>query len=132
MCGISGFNWCDKTLIKQMNKIIKYRGPDGDGFFLDDNLSLGHVRLSILDLSPKGKQPMKNNERDIVITFNGEIYNFLEIKKILQKKGYSFTSRTDTEVILYAYEEWGTKCVEKFNGMWAFCIYDSSKKKLFL
>ncbi|MCK5477016.1 MAG: asparagine synthase (glutamine-hydrolyzing) [Candidatus Aenigmarchaeota archaeon] len=132
MCGISGFNWCDKTLIKQMNKTIKHRGPDGDGFFLDDNLSLGHVRLSILDLSPKGKQPMKNNERDIVITFNGEIYNFLEIKKILQKKGYSFTSKTDTEVILYAYEEWGAKCVEKFNGMWAFCIYDSSKKKLFL
>ncbi|MCK5039969.1 MAG: asparagine synthase (glutamine-hydrolyzing) [Candidatus Aenigmarchaeota archaeon] len=132
MCGISGFNWCDKILVKNMNKSIKHRGPDGDGFFLDDNISLGHVRLSILDLSEKGKQPMKDEEGELIVTFNGEIYNFEEIKKILEKKGYSFNSGTDTEVIIYAYKEWGTKCVEKFNGMWAFCLYDSAKKKLFL
>ena len=93
---------------------------------------LGHTRLSIIDLSKNGSQPMNDSDSKISITYNGEIYNFDEIKKELYNKGYSFNSNTDTEVIIYAYKEWGIKCVDKFIGMFAFAIYDELKEKLFI
>jgi asparagine synthase (glutamine-hydrolysing) len=130
MCGINGFNFKDEILIKNMNSTISHRGPDDRGFELFDNLSLGHVRLSILDLSSKGHQPMNFNH--LTITYNGEIYNFKEIRDELTSEGYSFNSDCDTEVILAAYDRWGSDCVKKFNGMWAFVIYDSKLNKLFL
>lgn len=132
MCGIAGFNWRDSNLINKISEKIKHRGPDQFGDFCDESVSLGHRRLSIIDLSEKGKQPMCNEDKTIWITFNGEIYNFQEIKDELLKKGHTFRSNTDTEVIIHSYEEWGEKCVNGFNGMWAFCIYDSKKKIFFL
>lgn len=130
MCGIAGFNWSNKTLIKKMADCLKHRGPDAWGCYSDSHLSLGHRRLSILDLSFKGKQPMKF--KHLIIVFNGEIYNFKEIKKELVAKGHKFISESDTEVILHSYYQWGKSCLNKFNGMWAFCIYDKKKKTLFL
>ena len=128
MCGINGFNWSDKKLITQINNTVKHRGPDDGGTFVDSAVSLGHSRLSIIDLSKKGKQPMKRPK--YVITFNGEIYNYKEIRKELRE--YKFKSNSDTEVIIYAYDKWKEKCLEKFNGLFAFCIYDTKKKELFL
>ena len=134
MCGINGFSWSDNSLINKMNALIRHRGPDDEGVYVDDNVSLGHVRLAVIDLSPKGHQPMgytKDGE-EIWIVYNGEIYNFADLRKELRKKGYTFNSDTDTEVILAAYLEWGFDCVKKFNGMWAFAIYDKSRNILFL
>jgi asparagine synthase (glutamine-hydrolysing) len=130
MCGIAGFNWKDDGAIEAMADVMRHRGPDDRGTYLDDNVSLGHTRLSILDLSPKGHQPMYF--QNLAIVFNGEIYNFQEIRKELESLGYGFTSGCDTEVILAAYHRWGDKCVERFNGMWAFCIYDRDKRTLFI
>ncbi len=134
MCGINGFNWDDDGLVNCMNEVINYRGPDDRGIYTDDLVSFGHVRLAIIDLSEKGKQPMEyeHNNKKILIVYNGEVYNFLEIRKELEEKGYEFKSDTDTEVILASYLEWGFECVNKFNGMWAFCIYDPYKQVLFL
>lgn len=132
MCGINGFNWNDKVQLKNMNDAIKHRGPDDEGVIIDENISLGHVRLSIIDLSKAGHQPMSNEDGTVWITHNGEIYNFNEIKSTLIEKGHIFTSETDTEVIIHAYEEYGFNCVNKFNGMWAFCIYDANTNILFL
>lgn len=134
MCGINGFNWLSKIKVGQMNDAIKHRGPDAEGTYLDKSVTLGHRRLSILDLSKKGSQPMKyfHNGQKYVIVYNGEVYNFKEIREDLKEKGYKFYSDCDTEVIVAAYSEWGEKCVGKFNGMWAFCIYDIFNKKLFL
>lgn len=132
MCGINGFNWTDERLIKQMNEAIKHRGPDDNGIFVEDGVSLGSVRLAILDLSKKGHMPMFSDDKKLAIVHNGEIYNFNEIKEVLMSKGYSFKSHTDTEVILYAYKEWGSECVKRFNGMWAFAIYDIEKKRMFV
>jgi asparagine synthase (glutamine-hydrolysing) len=133
MCGINGFNFKDEILVKSMNQAIKHRGPDGNSFFTDQNVSLGHGRLSIIDLSEAGAQPMsyKFKEKELLIVFNGEIYNYLELKELLIVLGYSFFNHTDTEVILAAYLEWGEKCVEKFNGMWAFCIYNMNQNIFF-
>ena len=130
MCGIVGFNWNDKSLLKEMTDSIKHRGPDDEGFYCDTNVSLGHRRLAIIDLSEKGKQPMQFG--DNIIIYNGEIYNFIDIKNELIQKGHQFISHSDTEVLLHSYEEWGEKCVEKLNGMWAFCIFNTKKNKLFL
>jgi asparagine synthase (glutamine-hydrolysing) len=130
VCGIAGFNWKDNGTIEAMTEAMRHRGPDDRGTYLDDKVSLGHTRLAILDLSPKGHQPMYF--QNLAIVFNGEIYNFQEIRDELQTLGYKFTSGTDTEVILAAYHRWGDKCVEKFNGMWAFCIYDRDKQTLFI
>lgn len=133
MCGINGINRNDYNIINKMNKEIKCRGPDDEGKYVDDFVSLGHTRLSVLDLSEKGKQPMtyEFNGKKAVITYNGEIYNFIELKQELIKKGYEFNSDTDTEVILASYLEWGFDCINKFNGMWSFCIFDTNKKILF-
>lgn len=134
MCGINGFNFLDKLLIAKMNNAIAHRGPDQEGVagFKNPDLSLGHRRLSIIDLSENGRQPMSSKDERIWIVFNGEIYNFLEIRKELESKGYKFKSKSDTEVIIYSYKEWGFDCISKFNGMFAFCIYDADNKILFL
>mgnify|MGYP001575006018 FL=1 len=132
MCGIAGFNWDDRALIKSMLNLIKHRGPDDYGFYTDKYVSLGNRRLSIIDLSKKGKQPISNEDGTKLIVFNGEIYNFKELRDELQKAGHKFKSDTDTEVIIHSYEEHGIKCVEKFNGMFAFAIWDLNKKELFI
>jgi len=130
MCGIAGFNWSDKTLIERMTRRLQHRGPDDQGCYCDSKVSLGHRRLSILDLSEKGKQPMVFEH--LAITYNGEIYNFQGLRRQLQAEGYQFSSGTDTEVILCSYHRWGSACVKRFNGMWAFCIYDEKRNILFL
>jgi asparagine synthase (glutamine-hydrolysing) len=137
MCAIAGaFNLAGDPVpvpvVQRMLDVMDYRGPDGQGVFLDRALAIGHRRLSIIDLSPAGHQPMTNQDRSLWLVFNGEIYNYLELVPILQKKGYSFKSRSDSEVLLYSYEEWGEECVHRFNGMWAFAIWDSKKRRLFL
>lgn len=135
MCGISGLlvkrdNKVESNEIKKMNDLIIHRGPDDEGIFLEKNLGFGHRRLSILDLSSDGHQPMSYLDR-YVITYNGEVYNYLEIREELEKDGYSFNSHTDTEVIIASYDKWGEECVNKFNGMWAFAIYDRVKQNVF-
>jgi asparagine synthase (glutamine-hydrolysing) len=130
MCGIAGFNWADPSLIAAMTKKLEHRGPDDEGAYVDENVSIGNRRLAILDTSEKGHQPMRFEH--LVITFNGEMYNFMEIKEQLLTKGYRFNSGTDTEVILYAYHLWGPACIEKSNGMWGLCIYDGKARTLFL
>lgn len=128
MCGIVGFDWNDDALLSKQLDLIKYRGPDQQDVFVDDCVSLAHARLSILDLSERGRQPMQ--KLDYVITFNGEIYNFREIREELSE--YEFFSDSDTEVVVCAYDKWGPDCLRKFNGMFAFCIYDKSKRQFFL
>jgi asparagine synthase (glutamine-hydrolysing) len=134
MCGIVGLINCgNEEMLKRMLKIINHRGPDdwGTKWFDKYNSGLGNVRLAIIDLSPAGHQPMANDKGNLWITFNGEIYNYVQLKNELMKFGYKFRSNTDTEVILYAYEKWGEKCLEKFNGMFAFAIFDTDKGELF-
>ncbi len=135
MCGISGIIQknnvpVDKNQLERMNTIIAHRGPDGEGFYYGSNFGFGHRRLAIIDLSQNGHQPMLYQE-NLVITFNGEIYNYLEIRKDLSALGYTFNSNSDTEVILAAYAQWGENCVSRFNGMWAFSIFDKQKNILF-
>lgn len=132
MCSINGFNFSNKELILKMNHKTKHRGPDDTGIFISPNWSLGHNRLSIIDLSKAGHQPMFSADKKLAIIFNGEIYNFQEIKKELEQKGYKFKSKTDTEVALYAYQEWGKTCLKKFNGMFALAILDTQSQELFL
>lgn len=131
MCGIAGFNFENKDLIKRMCDLMKHRGPDEFDFYLDSKISLGIMRLSIIDLIT-GNQPQHNEDQNIWIVFNGEIYNFKELRQQLEKSKHKFYTNSDTEVILHAYEEWGEKCVERFRGQFAFCIYDSKKERLFL
>lgn len=136
MCGITGiimkdFTSVDSKRLKEMNDSIQHRGPDGEGFYYFDNVGFGHRRLAILDLSDAGAQPMSWNNK-YTITFNGEIYNYLEIKKELEKIGFTFSSGTDTEIILAAYHQWGTQCVNRFNGMWAFAIHDRMQSQVFI
>lgn len=137
MCGIAGIlhfdieRKADKTILNKMTDSISYRGPDGEGFYLQKNLGLGHRRLSIIDLST-GDQPMFNDDKSIVLVFNGEIYNYVELREELKKEGYLFKSSSDSEVIIKAYEKWGIDCQNKFNGMWAFALWDNSKQQLFL
>jgi asparagine synthase (glutamine-hydrolysing) len=115
-----------------MTDAIAHRGPDGEGFYTDSFIGLGHRRLAIIDLSPMGHQPMVSQDDRLAIAYNGEIYNFQELRAQLETMGYSFRSRTDTEVVLYAYAHWGPECVKKFNGMFAFAIWDKTKQALFL
>ncbi|MCB9362523.1 asparagine synthase (glutamine-hydrolyzing) [Candidatus Woesearchaeota archaeon] len=132
MCGIAGCNWEDKKLIMRMADMLEHRGPDGFGYFTDDYVSLAHRRLAILDLSEKGKQPMSDASGRYWITYNGEVYNFAEIRAELETHGHRFASGTDTEVLIYAYMEWGQDMLSKLNGMFAFCIYDTKEKAYFL
>lgn len=118
-------------LIQNMTDAVAHRGPDGQGIWRRGSVALGHRRLSILDLSELGHQPMVDEVSGCVISYNGEIYNYLELRQELAGRGYLFRSHTDTEVILKAYDCWGQACVEKFNGMWAFAIYDPRRNIVF-
>ena len=134
MCGIAGIinlnkKRVDKNTLVKMAKTLSHRGPDDEGYFIEKNIALGHRRLSIIDLSKAGHQPMARE--NLVIVFNGEIYNYIEIKEELKNRGYRFKTQTDTEVILASYQEWGEECLKQFNGMWAFAIYDRKKNVLF-
>jgi asparagine synthase (glutamine-hydrolysing) len=137
MCGIAGiFNLngepVSSVLLRNMTDKIAHRGPDGEGFYCDSFIGLGHRRLSIIDLSPAGHQPMISSDGKIVIVYNGEIYNFQEIRAELQALGYLFHSKTDSEVVLNAWMEWGKDCILRFNGMFAFAIWDKHQQALFL
>ena len=130
MCGICGFiGFEDRKLLNEMCKVLEHRGPDDSGIFIDKDVCLGHRRLSVIDLKT-GKQPIHNEDESIWIVYNGEIYNYKELRKELEKKGHKFYTNTDTEVIVHAYEEFSHDCVKKFNGMFAFAIWDSNKKEL--
>ena len=132
MCGICGFTWDNKKLICQMAKEIAHRGPDQKGFFIDKHISLGHVRLSIIDVSAQGRQPMWNEDHSICVIFNGEIYNFKKLRVFLEMKGHRFSSATDTEVIPHLYEEFGNGFVQYLQGMFALALWDSPQQKLLL
>ena len=138
MCGITGVwdfkNKISPQVLEKMTGVLNYRGPDDSGIFVDEknNVGLGHRRLSILDLSPAGHQPMVSDDQNLWVAFNGEIYNFKEIRDELEKKGHKFKSNSDTEVILKSYEEWGMESIKKYRGMFAFAIWDKRKGKLFL
>lgn len=135
MCGINGIIFkktkVDIEKISQMNNMLQHRGPDLNGNMSYKNILLGHTRLSILDTSTKGSQPMSNDDR-FWIVYNGEVYNYLELREELIKKNYKFYTNTDTEVILCAFQEWGIKCFEKFNGEWALAILDKQEDKLII
>jgi len=134
MCGIAGIiNGGNERLLGRMNDIIAHRGPDDAGlkWFAESSSGLAHRRLAIIDLSPAGHQPMSNETGDLWIVFNGEIYNYKELGEEVRAKGVRLRSSSDTEILLYAYEIWGEACLEKLNGMFAFAIYDSRKRKLF-
>ena len=136
MCGISGIiskkgKSIEPTLIKQLNESISHRGPDSSGYFAYKNIAFGHQRLSIIDLSDDGKQPM-SYQNNYVITYNGEIYNYLELRETLVEHGYTFTSQSDTEVMLAAYDYWGKDCINHFNGMWAFALLDKKNDEVFI
>jgi asparagine synthase (glutamine-hydrolysing) len=137
MCGISGLFALDGPLdpelrdsLRAINGALAHRGPDGDGFFNDASVALGHRRLAIIDRAG-GQQPMTNEDQSCWIVFNGEIYNHRALRPLLEAKGHRFRTASDTEVILHAYEEWGTACVERIEGMFAFAIYDGRKRELF-
>ena len=137
MCGITGIvdlrdtRPIDESVLRRMNGVISHRGPDGDGFHLEPGVGLGHRRLSIIDLEG-GKQPLYNEDHSVVVVFNGEIFNFKEIEVDLIARGHVFRTRCDTEVIVHAWEEWGERCLEHFNGMFAFAIWDRRLATLFL
>lgn len=137
MCGICGIIHFDTThpvsdqMLKRMNSIITHRGPDDEGYFLDQNVGLAMRRLSIIDLST-GNQPMFNEDGSVVIVFNGEIYNYLELRARLEKLGHHFVTNSDTETIVHAYEQWGEACPEKLRGMFVFAIWDAKEQKLFI
>ena len=131
MCGICGISWTDKDLIKLMGSACKHRGPEHEGFYVDDHVSLCCERLRIIDLSDNGSQPIHNEDQTIWVVLNGEIYNFKDLQKSLEKK-HNFYTNTDTEVIVHAYEEFGEDCLQKLDGMFAFALWDMNKKKLFI
>ncbi len=137
MCGIAGILSLDKDrgvredMISRMLSVIRYRGPDEQGLLMDGPVGLGHVRLSIIDLS-SGHQPMRNEDGSIWITFNGEIFNYIELRHDLRKRGHIFSTQSDTEVILHLYEEYGEQCLQHLNGQFAFAIWDKRSKSLFL
>ena len=132
MCGICGFSWNDEALIRRMADRIVHRGPDQEGFFCTDGMSLGFRRLSIIDLSENGSQPMFNEDNTVCLVFNGEIYNFQELRPQLEAKGHRFRSNTDSEVILHGYEEYGIDVVNHLRGMFGFALYDTVRKRLLL
>jgi asparagine synthase (glutamine-hydrolysing) len=132
MCGICGFNWANEHLIEQMKALLVHRGPDDHGSHVADGISLGHRRLSIVDLSDGGRQPLANEDGSIWVTFNGEIYNHAELRARLQGKGHVFRTRTDTESIVHAYEEYGLEFVQHLTGMFALAIWDARLRRLVL
>ena len=136
MCGICGFCFPDKKpvdfdVLKRMTATLQHRGPDDKGYYTDAGIALGHRRLSIIDLDT-GKQPIHNEDKTIYVVFNGEIYNFPELRRGLEERGHRFYTKTDTEVLVHLYEEMGEGCLERINGMFAFAIWDRRERKLFL
>lgn len=137
MCGIAGiFNLNGEPVsavnLRRMTDAIAHRGPDGEGFYIDSFIGLGHRRLAILDLTAAAHQPMVSRDGQYAITYSGEVYNFRELRSELKNLGYQFKSRSDTEIVLYSYIEWGPECVEKFNGMFTFAIWDKTNQELFI
>lgn len=141
MCGLAGYHTLsrsdipfDKELLNRLHASIAHRGPDGHGIWTSDNrqLALVHRRLKIIDVSNAGAQPMMDAHKSVVIVFNGEIYNYLELRALLQQDGYIFSSQTDTEVILYAYKKWGIACLDYLDGMFAFALFDIHTNELYL
>ena len=138
MCGITAlYSFRDPICREEFSAFtdsLSHRGPDGRGILIDKNIALGHRRLSILDRSDLGQCPLRYQSPSgatFHITFNGEVFNFLELRRELMAKGHTFRSDTDTEVVAAAFAEWGKKCLFKFNGMWAFVIFDEQKRELF-
>ena len=137
MCGISGICYFDEPgavssdVVLQMTATLQHRGPDESGVYLDDWIGLGSTRLSILDLSG-GTQPIHNEDKTLWIVFNGEIFNYVELKEELRNKGHHFYTTTDTEVILHLFEEKGPQCLNDLNGQFAFAMWNSKERKLFL
>src|SRR5690349_2879651 len=138
MCGIAGIyrfrsqRPVEPGELRAMGACLAHRGPDDEGYYNDGPLGLAHKRLTILDTSRRGRGPMFTDDGRVVISFNGEIYNFLELRAELEKKGYTFHTRTDTEVILRLWQEHGEGLLEHLNGMFAFAIWDLDRRKLFL
>ena len=134
MCGIAGYiseKKPTKKIIKAMTDRIAHRGPDGEGFYLDDNIALGHRRLAIIDLTT-GDQPIYNEEKDVIVVLNGEIYNYQELREELKKKKHKFVTKTDTEVLVHGYEEWGHNLTKKLRGMYAFAIWNKKEQELYM
>ncbi len=132
MCGINGFTWRDERQIAAMNHATRNRGPDDVGVYVDDDVSLGHCRLAIIDLSAAGHQPMSNADGTIWCVYNGEVYNFREIRGPMAAAGHIFRSQTDTEVVIRAYETEGLACLDRLNGMWGLAFYDRRRRRLVL
>ena len=137
MCGVVGLinlsnQKISNSTIKKMTDSIYHRGPDGEGQWTEDNVGIGHRRLSIIDLSSAGNQPMMSEDKRYIFSYNGEVYNFLELKKELVQLGYKFFSNTDTEVVMKSLICWGEKALLKFNGMFAFAFWDRLSKTLIL
>lgn len=137
MCGIAGIiNFNNKDVSEEdvisLISVLKHRGPDDEGVYLNDNIGLGFVRLSIIDLSPAGHQPMISRNNNYVIVFNGEIFNYIELREELKKLGYVFYTNTDTEVLLNSYIHWGEDCLNRLNGMWAFAIFNKINRSIFI
>ncbi len=137
MCGITGIFNTDgapvsPAVLKAMTDTIAHRGPDGEGYYLDGPIALGHRRLAVIDLSSSGHQPMSTGDERYTISYNGEVYNFQELRTELEGLGHGFKSRSDTEVILNSYAQWGPGCVDRLNGMFAFALWDKHLQELFL
>ena len=137
MCGIAGILHLDgeapsPSILRKMTDVIAHRGPDGEGKWVEENVGIGHRRLAIIDLSEAGHQPMISPDHRYVLSYNGEVYNFQELRTELQADGYWFQSRTDSEVVLHAFAQWGPECVHRFNGMFAYVIWDRKEKMLHL
>ena len=137
MCGIAGvFNLngdhVSSVILRKMTDAIAHRGPDGEGQWIEGSIGLGHRRLAIIDPSPAGHQPMISADQHFVLSYNGEVYNFQELRVELEARGYQFHSKTDSEVVLNAWREWGADCVTHFNGMFAFAIWDKRERSLYL
>src|SRR5258705_10357130 len=140
MCGIYGYvtqrGKIKREVMQRMGRALAHRGPDDEGEMTENSnaacVGLGHKRLSIIDLSAAGKQPMANEDESVWLTLNGEIYNYRKLREELENKGHRFKSHSDSEVVLHLYEEGGTKCLDKLNGMFALALWDSKKKSLLL
>src|SRR5215470_11138238 len=133
MCGICGYAGFERNerLLRRMTNVMAHRGPDDEGFFLGDDIGLGMRRLSIIDIAG-GQQPIMNEDGSLCIIFNGEIYNYRSLAVQLRQRGYRFHTQSDTETILHLYEEYGTACVQHLRGMFAFAIYDSRQRQMFI
>ena len=137
MCGVVGYLNLDDApaavrIVERMTRAVAHRGPDGSGTWVDGPLALGHRRLAIIDLTPAGAQPMLSADGRFVISYNGEVYNFRELRAELQARGHSFRSSSDTEVIVEAFAQWGVAAVERFNGMFALAVWDRVERRLLL